>query len=530
MEGAYVLLTVDTVEATAVGETVSVNFSVAADSYITNGLFVITYDSTKLALVAPNSRDYVAVNAVVLYGMKAQEASDGLVKVTYIDPYVPGTTEGGVMFTANFTVLEGWSGTAPIQLQVHELESNSGTSTSEGYYYTNCDYYINGGVVLPESAATNTTTTTTAAPIDPTLTLTSLDPSVYYGRQLLAAESEVMVEVYDFLDEQIKVLNDDITLMSYKLPLAQFERVLRYYYDDHPEVFWMSKGYDYTYYTLAGVKYIYAMQQPYAFTAEEVAAYQTQLEAATATFVEGITDAMPYAEREKLVHDRLVRFADYDSTLAESNIRNVIGAMLNGVCVCEGYARAFQYLMYRCGINCVLAIGQVSETEYHMWNAALIDGAWYQVDLTWDDPTLPSPDAEHVRHQYFNVTDEQIVTERTVFLEYSQNDTTYAVTYPVPACTATAAYYVGNTAVALSAFDITAVADVIAYGIQNHEYAHFVFTDGYTLDGFKADLSTNYYAVLDAVNAILGTDAAIDSMPYYYFQDTVTGVYGMYVY
>ncbi len=523
MEGEFILFTVSSTQG-AVGETVTVDFSVAPDSYITNGLFVVTYDPTQLELVPPNSRNYVSVNAAVLYGMNGQEADEGIVKLTYIDPYVPGTTEGGVMFSVDFKILEGCSGTVPVQLQVHELQSNSSDDINDGYYHTNCDYYIDGAIVIKGSG-----TTTTTVPTQPADTLTALDPATYYGRSLLAQEDEVMVEVYDFLDEQIKAFNTDITMMSYRLPLPQFERVVRYYYDDHPEVFWMSKGYSYSYYTMGDTRYIYSMQQPYGFTAAEAASYQSQLETAAATFTAGITDAMTELEREKLVHDRVIRFAEYDTTLAAANIRNVIGSMINGVCVCEGYARAFQYLMYRCGINCVLVIGQVSEGEYHMWNAVLIDGEWYQADLTWDDPTLSTPDAMHLRHQYLNVTDEQIAASRTAFLEYSQADSSYATTYPIPVCTATAAYYPGKVATHLSAFDVDAVIAAIAYGVENREYAHFLFIDGYTFADFKSDLGTNYYDVLDGVNEIVSADHTIASLRYYYFQDPITDVFGMYI-
>lgn len=59
--------------------------------------------------------------------------------------------------------------------------------------------------------------------------------------------------------------------------------------------------------------------------------------------------------------------------------------------VCESYARALKVLCDRSGIPCVLVDGLAINTvngvgENHMWNYVEVDGAWYAVDATWNDP------------------------------------------------------------------------------------------------------------------------------------------------
>lgn len=59
--------------------------------------------------------------------------------------------------------------------------------------------------------------------------------------------------------------------------------------------------------------------------------------------------------------------------------------------VCEGYARAFMVLCQRLGIPCVLVDGDAKTTpqetpKSHMWNYVQVDGNWYGVDVTWNDP------------------------------------------------------------------------------------------------------------------------------------------------
>ncbi|MBQ8797074.1 MAG: hypothetical protein IJZ56_02640 [Oscillospiraceae bacterium] len=100
------------------------------------------------------------------------------------------------------------------------------------------------------------------------------------------------------------------------------------------------------------------------------------------------------------IHDYLIAHAAYDETL-ESN--GSYDLLVEGSAVCAGYARAYQDLMLRAGIDCRYV---VSEAMDHAWNLVDIDGKWYHVDLTWDDP---SPNiAGFVDHKYFLLTDEEI--------------------------------------------------------------------------------------------------------------------------
>lgn len=58
--------------------------------------------------------------------------------------------------------------------------------------------------------------------------------------------------------------------------------------------------------------------------------------------------------------------------------------------VCEGYAKAFKVLCDKSGIPCVLVDGigySGWSAEGHMWNNVKVDGSWYAVDVTWNDPS-----------------------------------------------------------------------------------------------------------------------------------------------
>lgn len=82
--------------------------------------------------------------------------------------------------------------------------------------------------------------------------------------------------------------------------------------------------------------------------------------------------------------------------------------------VCEGYARVFKVLCDKMGIPCVLVDGYAlnsptSSGEAHMWNYVQVGGAWYAVDVTWNDPTVSGKSdrvSGYEREDYFLVGSE----------------------------------------------------------------------------------------------------------------------------
>lgn len=101
-----------------------------------------------------------------------------------------------------------------------------------------------------------------------------------------------------------------------------------------------------------------------------------------------------YSDYEKVreVHNWLVDNIEYDLALEASEPYSISGALTEGKAVCEGYARSFKYIMDELDIPCVLVSGTGTnsngETEAHAWNYVKLNGNWYGVDVTWDDPII----------------------------------------------------------------------------------------------------------------------------------------------
>ena len=136
----------------------------------------------------------------------------------------------------------------------------------------------------------------------------------------------------------------------------------------------------------------------------------------------------------KMVHDYLVDTIQYDSSLSKQNIYNLYGALINKECVCEGYARSFKYLLDELNIPCVMVIGTATnsqgETENHAWNYVQLNGNWYAVDTTWDDPVViggGTASAES-RYKYFLAGREIIDQDHTSSGQFTEGGKVFS--YP----------------------------------------------------------------------------------------------------
>ncbi len=151
-----------------------------------------------------------------------------------------------------------------------------------------------------------------------------------------------------------------------------------------------------------------------------------------------IKPEMTSYEKEVAIHNYIVLNTVYDydgytsGKIADASYTTA-GVLLNGKAVCEGYANTFKLFMDVLGIECHIITGEV-EGIGHAWNAIKLDGEWYYVDTTWDDPV---PDVKDVvRYTYFNVTDEVLKRDHKWADVYGIKATSLKYNYFVQAGTA----------------------------------------------------------------------------------------------
>lgn len=126
-----------------------------------------------------------------------------------------------------------------------------------------------------------------------------------------------------------------------------------------------------------------------------------EVEAAAAALTGDLEDTdLPDVIKALVIHDRLAVTCRYDTEYAtlpsDSDSFTAYGCLVNRVCVCEGYAKAYAYLLGRVGIHAKVCR---STALGHAWNIVTLDGVDYYADVTWDDP-MPDT-AGRVDHDYF---------------------------------------------------------------------------------------------------------------------------------
>lgn len=121
-------------------------------------------------------------------------------------------------------------------------------------------------------------------------------------------------------------------------------------------------------------------------------------------------------DKVKAVHDYIVLNTAYDyenfkkDTVPEESYM-AYGSLVKGVAVCDGYVRAASLLLDRLGIENIYVTGYVAGDGLHSWNMVKLDGKYYHMDTTWDDPVPNKPG--YVGYNYFLVSSKQLAKDHT---------------------------------------------------------------------------------------------------------------------
>ena len=297
----------------------------------------------------------------------------------------------------------------------------------------------------------------------------SASEDYFYGQ--LTAQSKVFYNAMEQMLEQgiFKTGDGDFDLVAKGLltseqaqeygvteMLSQYGAARDAFYADHADIFYVdfsyltlrvttdSKG-GYHVYLGAGRSDNYYTE---GFTSEEqvdaaIAEYETALNqvvsGANAVTVEEGDD--PDAEAVKYVHDYIIDHTSYrlENACKPENtgfIRTAYGSIVKGEAVCEGYSRALKAVLDRLGIPCVLVYGvymhNANTPELHMWCEVEIDGAWYAVDATMDDPRTKSSTKQGIdgyENQDYLLVGESTMNRRH-FPSGIMSSVEYEFTYP----------------------------------------------------------------------------------------------------
>ncbi len=256
---------------------------------------------------------------------------------------------------------------------------------------------------------------------------------IYYCYYALEEDERTLyLEMYDALS----LLESDVKLST--LDSSVLDRIFSCVMSDHPELFYVE-GFRYTEHYLGDTLSELTFSGKYSMEKDEAARTLAQIESAAAQWLAAAPASGDEYDTVKYLYEYLINSTQYD-TNAQDN-QNICSVFLGGSSVCQGYAKAMQYLLQKRGIQTLLVTGYTG-TERHAWNVACVNGSYYQLDPTWGDASYSysgedsdggdMSGAPSINYDYFLVTTEEILRTHTI-----------EETVELPVCTATAeSYYV----------------------------------------------------------------------------------------
>ncbi len=275
-----------------------------------------------------------------------------------------------------------------------------------------------------------------------------------------------------------------------------YEFVLR----DHPEIFYVS-SYHYYYQTLNGevVKILFSAN--YDYEQAEVMRRQELIQLYEDACFEGLpADADEYI-KVKYVYDYIIDNTDYVAG-SEDN-QNICSVFINGQSVCNGYAKATQYLLNDLGIESVLVDGTANGSDgtgNHAWNLVKVDGEYYYVDTTWGDASFQgvsgSGDDMTVTNYYYLCCTTEDISKTHTFKD----------SLPLPDCTSIDANYFVREGLYFTSADMNKVAEIFKNGYESG--------NGYvTLKCANSEVYNNLYYMLitdkQVFNYLQGTGSEV---------------------
>ena len=102
---------------------------------------------------------------------------------------------------------------------------------------------------------------------------------------------------------------------------------------------------------------------------------------------DNVNNNMPPKEKIRVIHDYIIDHTEYDKLKYENKNNDTYksntayGVLIEGYGTCNGYADAMEIFLDKMNI-----INYKISNEEHIWNLVYLDGKWYHLDLTWDDP------------------------------------------------------------------------------------------------------------------------------------------------
>lgn len=126
-----------------------------------------------------------------------------------------------------------------------------------------------------------------------------------------------------------------------------------------------------------------------------------------------IKPSMTDLEKIKAINDYIVLNTtySYDTTTTP---HSAYALLTEGKGVCQAYALTAYRLLKEANLEARYVTGFAGED--HAWNLVKVDGEWYHLDTTWNDPVFTNGKdmSDYVQYDYFLISDKEINKDHTI--------------------------------------------------------------------------------------------------------------------
>lgn len=226
-----------------------------------------------------------------------------------------------------------------------------------------------------------------------------------WGYQQLKDDKNLQ-NVYESLQNGIKKKETEILLdEGIRLNEAQLSKVNTMLRADYPEYFWYTGSISLTSETKNGVTTVKAFPEYVHVSRFEQFVFEHEVAEILLGMRQNLGKTADSYEKALYLHDVLAQHIIYDLDYMDE--QSAYTAIVEGKAVCAGYARAYQYLLNRAGIDAWTVEGFSANpgtgmSERHAWTLLWLDGNCYYTDVTWDDQNDEKTQEQNTFHAYFN--------------------------------------------------------------------------------------------------------------------------------
>ena len=245
-----------------------------------------------------------------------------------------------------------------------------------------------------------------------------LEDVTYFAYDSLTDAGQIWYrDMEQCLGNMEEMVSLEVSVLTEDLNEEDIDMIFQCVLMDHPELFFVD-GYTYTKYTRGEEIVEIEFSGTYNVDKMEALSRKKEIVDAVVPLLVGAENCTSDYERIKYVYDTIIMNTEYDLTAPDN--QNIYSVFVNHTSVCQGYAKAVQYLLNCMGMECTLVQGRVDTGEGHAWNLVKSDGSYYYVDTTWGDASYRMENdnvAEgmpEINYDYLCITTRQLMRTHTL--------------------------------------------------------------------------------------------------------------------